>query len=231
VFVDSKQTRIHSEISSILMAKVVLITGASSGVGLTLSVLLARSVKPTYKVVATMRNLSKKENLLKAAGDTFNKTLFLKQLDVCDSKSVESVVQEILKEDGRIDVLVNNAGVGLSGPVELLTVDQAKENFETNFFGVFRTTNAVLPSMKAKESGHIVQVSSMGGVRGVPFNDVYCAAKFAVEGFSESLAPLLRCFNIKVTVIEPGPILTDFVENATKQSAGGGEVSHCTSDR
>jgi len=200
------------------MAKVALITGCSTGVGQALAVLLASSASPTYKVFATMRNLSKQGPLVEAAGQTLNKSLFIRELDVCNSNSVTSTVADIIRTEGRIDVLVNNAGVGLSGPIEAFTVEMAKDNFETNFFGVYRMTQAVMPHMKAQNSGHIIQVSTMGACRGVPFNDIYCAAKFAVEGFSESLAPMLHCFNIKMSLIEPGPILTDFVNNAMKES-------------
>jgi len=203
------------------MAKVVLVTGCSTGVGKALSVILAKSSSHSYRVYATMRNTSKQDSLVKDAGETLNKNLFIKQLDVCDCSSVEAVVGEILKTEGKIDILVNNAGVGLSGPLEGFTIKEAKDNFETNYFGVFRMIKAVLPSMKSHNSGQIINVSSMGGVRGVPFNDIYCSAKFAVEGLSESLAPALRLFNIKINLIEPGPIFTDFVQNAMKESHGG----------
>jgi len=201
--------------------RVALITGCSTGVGQALATLLATS--SNYRVYATMRNLGKQDSLVKSAGDTLNKNLFIKQLDVCDDNSVNGVVKEIIGIEGKIDILVNNAGVGLSGPIEGFTVQHAKENFETNFFGVYRMTAAVLPHMKEKRAGHIIQLSSMGGVTGVPFNDIYCASKFAVEGFSESLAPMLQCFDIKVTVVEPGPILTDFVTNTFKNSGPGAQ--------
>jgi len=191
-----------------------LITGCSTGVGLALSVLLASSSTASYTVYATMRNLAKKENLEKAAGSHLNKNLFIKELDVCSDSGVEKIVNEIISKEGRIDILVNNAGAGLSGPIENLSTDLAKENFDTNFFGVYRLTRAVIPHQKKNNSGFIVNLSSVGGIAGVPFNEVYCAAKFAVEGFSESLAPWARSFNIKVSLVEPGPILTDFVANA-----------------
>jgi len=147
-----------------------------------------------------------------------NKNLFIRQLDVCEDASVTNLVNDVIKTEGRIDILVNNAGVGLSGILETQTVAMAKENFETNFFGVYRTLQAVIPHMKLQQSGHIINVTSMGGIMGVPFNEVYCAAKFAVEGLTESLAPMLKTFNVKMTLIEPGPILTDFVANATAVS-------------
>jgi len=203
------------------MSKVVLVTGCSTGLGSSLCVMLAKSESPSYRVYATMRNLSKKDALVKAAGSLLDKNLFIRELDVCNSASVDAAVKKILKDEGKIDVLVNNAGVGISAPIEALSVEQAKDNFETNFFGVYRMIQAVLPAMKEKNTGQIINLSSMGGIRGVPFNDVYCAAKFAVEGLSESLAPALRCWNISVNLIEPGPILTDFVTNALQQSQGG----------
>jgi len=200
-------------------AKVVLITGCSSGVGKSLAVLLAKSVSPfTYKVYATMRNLSKQQPLIDAAGDSYNRTLFVKQLDVCDETSVHDAVNAIVSTEGRIDVLVNNAGQGLSGPFDSQDWATIHNCLDINFNGVIRATGAVLPFMKKQESGQIINVSSVGGINGVPFNEIYCAAKFAVEGFSESLAPVLKAFNVKVNLIEPGPILTDFVHNANQLS-------------
>jgi len=198
--------------------KVVLITGCSSGIGRSLSVALAKSASPSYKVYATMRNLSKQQPLVDAAGDTLNKNLFIKALDVSDAAQIKSVLTEILAADGRLDVLVNNAGQGFNGPIEAMTTEEANNCIDINFTGTLRATQAVLPVMKKQESGHIINVSSVGGVNGVPFNDVYCAAKFAVEGMSEALAPVLRCFNIKISVIEPGPVATDFATNLPKLS-------------
>jgi len=201
-------------------AKVVLITGCSTGVGRALSLLLSASSSPSYRVYASMRSLSEQTELVSAAGDRLNKNLFIKQLDVTDSSSVRRVIDDIVKTEGKIDVLVNNAGVGLSGIIDIQTEKEIRENFETNFFGVVFATQAVLPHMKAQNSGQIIQLSSMGGVNGVPYNDIYCASKFAVEGFSESLAPSVRNFNIKVNLVEPGPIVTDFIANALKDATG-----------
>jgi retinol dehydrogenase-8 len=201
-----------------MASKVVLITGCSTGIGRSLSILLAKSTSPSYKVYATMRNLSKQQSLLDGAGDTLNKNLFVKALDVSDGASIQSVVQDILKAEGRLDVLVNNAGQGLNGPIEVQSNDEINTCMDINFLGVVRATQAAIPIFKKQESGHIINVSSVGGVNGVPFNDVYCAAKFAVEGMSEALAPVLRSFNIKVTVIEPGPVATDFAQNLPKLS-------------
>jgi len=199
-------------------ARVVLITGCSSGVGKNLAAMLAKSVSPSYKVYATMRNLSKQQPLIDAAGDSLNRTLFVKQLDVCDEKSVRDAVNSIMSTEGRIDILVNNAGQGLAGPFESQEWSVIQNCMEINFNGVVRATSAVVPIMKKQEFGHIINISSVGGINGVPFNEIYCAAKFAVEGFSESLAPVLKAFNVKISLIEPGPILTDFAHNASQLS-------------
>jgi len=202
------------------MSRVAVITGCSTGVGLHLAKLLASSEgKHTYKVYATMRNLDKQTLLQKETANFLDKNLFIRQLDVCNDASVDALIKQVLKEQGKIDILVNNAGVGLSGIPESLPMSSVKGNFETNFFGVVRTTTAVLSNMKANNTGRIINVSSMGGVNGVPFNEYYCAAKFALEGYSESIAPLLRQFNIFITLVEPGPILTSFVSNAIANSA------------
>jgi len=186
--------------------------------GRSLAVMLAKSASPSYRVYATMRNLSKQQPLVDAAGETFNKTLFIKALDVSSDSSVQSAVDEIVASEGRLDVLVNNAGQGLSGPIEALTMEAILSTIDINFTGTVRATRAVLPIMKKQESGQIINISSVGGINGVPFNDVYCGAKFAVEGMSESLAPVLKAFNIKVNIIEPGPVATDFVNNVQQTS-------------
>ncbi|NWR81376.1 RDH8 dehydrogenase, partial [Centropus unirufus] len=145
-------------------------------------------------VIATMRDLRKKEKLEEAAGATLGKTLTIQRLDVCSDSSVEECMGSI--PGGRVDVLVNNAGVGHVGPVESISVEEMKRIFETNFFGVVRMIKAVLPDMKSRQSGHIVVISSVMGLQGIVFNDVYAASKFAVEGFCESLAVQLLQFNI-----------------------------------
>ncbi|NXF94028.1 RDH8 dehydrogenase, partial [Eubucco bourcierii] len=138
-------------------------------------------------VYATMRNLAKKEPLEEAAGCRLGKTLEIKQLDVCDEQSIKTCVNSI--PDRRIDVLGNNAGMGLIGPIECQTIDEMKTVMDTNFFGLVRLLKEILPDMKRRKSGHIVIISSVMGIQGsILFNDVYAASKFAVEGFCESLA-------------------------------------------
>ncbi|XP_048651291.1 retinol dehydrogenase 8, partial [Marmota marmota marmota] len=161
--------------------RTVLISGCSSGIGLELAVHLAHDPKQRYQVVATMRDLRKKEMLEAAAGDALGKTLTVAQLDVCNDESVAQCLSGI--QGGEVDVLVNNAGVGLVGPLEGLSIDTMKNIFDTNFLGAIRLVKAVLPGMKKRRQGHIVVVSSVMGLQGVIFNEVYSASKFAVEGF------------------------------------------------
>ncbi|XP_016103649.1 retinol dehydrogenase 8-like [Sinocyclocheilus grahami] len=188
--------------------KAVLITGCSSGIGLRIAVLLARDEQKRYHVIATMRDLRKKDRLLEAAGDTYGKTLALLSLDVCSDDSVRQCIDSV--KDRHIDILINNAGVGLLGPVESISMDEMKRVFETNFFGTVRMIKEVMPDMKKRRSGHIIVMSSVMGLQGVVFNDVYTASKFAIEGFCESMAVQLLKFNVKLSLIEPGPVHTEF---------------------
>ncbi|KAJ3600788.1 hypothetical protein NHX12_031763 [Muraenolepis orangiensis] len=175
--------------------KVVLITGCSSGIGLRIAVTLAKDEKKRYQVIATMRDLKKKEKLLEAAGEAYGRSLTLLPLDVCSDDSVSRCINAVKD--------LNNAGVGLLGPVESISIEQMKKVFETNFFGVVRMIKEVMPDMKARRSGHIL-------VMRVVFNDVYTASKFAMEGFCESMAVQLLKFNIRLSMIEPGPVHTEF---------------------
>ncbi|MCJ8748262.1 hypothetical protein PDJAM_G00163000 [Pangasius djambal] len=188
--------------------KVVLITGCSSGIGLCIATLLAKDEHQRYYVIATMRDLKKKDRLLEAVGDAYGKTLSLLTLDVCSDESVSECINSI--KGRHIDILINNAGVGLVSPVECVSMEEVRSVFETNVFGVIRMIKAVLPDMKKCRAGHIIIISSTMGLQGVVFNDVYAASKFAVEGFCESLAVQLLKFNISVSMIEPGPVHTDF---------------------
>lgn len=205
--------------------RIVLITGCSTGVGLSTALLLAKDAEKKYKVYACMRNLAKKEELIQKASGCVDKTLFVLQMDVCSETSVLAAVKQVFDKEGRIDVLVNNAGVGLLGALEYQNWETVMNTFETNVHGVIRTIRAVLPSMKKEKKGHIINVSSVGGLQGVPFNAVYCSTKFAVEGLSESLAPELAQFNINVSVIEPGPISTHFSATVASKEMSGLETS------
>ncbi|KAM8945598.1 17-beta-hydroxysteroid dehydrogenase type 1 [Pelodytes ibericus] len=191
--------------------KVVLITGCSSGIGLGLAVLLASDPCSRFKVYATMRDLSKKERLLECVRDCHIDTFEILGMDVTNQQSVEATIEKIKEQ--RVDILVCNAGVGLMGPLECHTYDTMKKIFDVNLFGTISTIQAFLPGMKQRKSGRIIVSSSVGGLQGVPFNDVYCASKFAVEGFCESLAIVLQHFNIHMSLIECGPVNTNFINN------------------
>uniref|UniRef100_A0A8C1LUB7 Retinol dehydrogenase 8b n=1 Tax=Cyprinus carpio TaxID=7962 RepID=A0A8C1LUB7_CYPCA len=194
--------------------RVVLITGCSSGIGLAIAVMLARDEMKRYYGKSRSINRSTHSSskfLLKyfeAAGDAYGKTLSLLTLDVCSDESVKQCVDSI--KDRHIDILINNAGVGLVGPVEALSLDEMKQVFETNFYGVVRMIKEVMPDMKSRRSGHIIVISSVLGLHGVAFNDVYSASKFATEGLCEGLAIQLMNFNVNVSMIEPGPVNTEF---------------------
>ncbi|XP_053320287.1 retinol dehydrogenase 8 [Spea bombifrons] len=188
--------------------KTVLVTGCSSGIGLKIAVQLAQDPQERYYVIATMRDLRKSGKLELEAGDSLNKTLVIRQLDVTHEDSVKKCLDGLPGQ--RVDILVNNAGVGQIGPIESFPMEDMRKVFETNFFGVVRLVKEVLPGMKKRGSGHIVVISSVMGLQGVIFNDIYAASKFAIEGFCESLAVQLLKFNIFVSLIEPGPVNTEF---------------------
>src|ERR671914_2809453 len=187
--------------------KVAVVTGSSTGgIGYETSLILARNGFLTY---ATMRNLNKSENI-KLVATKENLPIQIKQLDVTDDVSVTNAIQAISSEAGRIDVLVNNAGYGLNGAFEDLAIDEIKAQYETNVFGLIRTTQAVLPTMRRQKSGTIVNISSGAGRFGLPGASAYVSTKFAVEGLSESISYELEPFGIKVVLIEPGFIRTNF---------------------
>jgi NAD(P)-dependent dehydrogenase (short-subunit alcohol dehydrogenase family) len=192
------------------LTKVAIVTGSSSGIGYETSLLLARNQFATY---ATMRNLNK-SNEVRDIASKEKIPLNVIQLDVNDNTSVHDAIDTIVKENGRIDVLVNNAGYDLFGSLEELSIEEIKQQFETNFFGVIRTTKAVIPTMRKQNSGTIVNISSIGGRIGlVPFNTAYHASKFALEGLTESLRHELAEFNINIILIEPGAISSNFMDN------------------
>jgi len=192
--------------------KVAIITGRSSGVGLALTLKLAQQ---GWKVWATMRDVTKSSELMQGATTAqCQGNITVDAMDVNDDASVEASVQRMLESYGPPGVLVNNAGYSLFGTVEMVSMEQCRQQFETNFFGVVRTTKAVMPHLRQQRAGRIVNVSSVGGLMGQPFNDLYCASKFAVEGFTESQAALFRDFGIYVSLCEPGPIRSKFSANS-----------------
>src|ERR671939_440260 len=187
--------------------KVAIVTGSSTGIGYETSLALARDGFLTY---ATMRNLNKAEDI-KSAATKESLPIRIKQLDVIDDVSVKNAVEAITSETGgRIDVLVNNACYGLNGAFEDLAMDEIKAQYETNFFGLIRVTQAVLPIMRRQKSGTIVNISSGAGRFGFPSGSAYVSTKFAVEGLSESMSYELEPFGIRVVIVEPGVIRTNF---------------------
>jgi NAD(P)-dependent dehydrogenase (short-subunit alcohol dehydrogenase family) len=190
--------------------KVALVTGSSSGIGFETALLLARSGFYTY---ASMRNLEKSKNITQIANKE-KLPLQVIQLDVNDDISVIEAVDKIKSEEERINVLVNNAGYGLLGALEDLSIEEIKAQFETNFFGVVRVTQQVLPVMGKQNSGTIVNVSSIGGRMSFPALSAYHSTKFALEGLSESISYELEPFGIRVVIIEPGAIRTNIMSSS-----------------
>ncbi|MFN2434915.1 MAG: SDR family oxidoreductase [Nitrososphaeraceae archaeon] len=135
------------------------------------------------------------------------------QLDVTDNQSIKLAVKKILTDSGGIDILINNAGYGMFGPIEEITMEEVKKQFETNFFGTIRLIKSIVPIMRKQGNGIIVNISSMVGRFGVPLNSAYVSSKFALEGLSESISFELEEFGIRVIVIEPGVVQTDFFQN------------------
>jgi NAD(P)-dependent dehydrogenase (short-subunit alcohol dehydrogenase family) len=190
--------------------KTAVVTGSSSGIGFETSLLLAKNGFRTY---ATVRNPDK----AKAIRDILDKgelPIRLIELDVDSDKSVEDAVHKINDESKRIDVVVNNAGYALVGALEDLSMDEIKAQFETNVFGAIRIMKAVLPIMRKQKGGTIVNVSSMGGKVALPLCPAYHGTKFALEGLSESMRFETDSYGVKIILIEPGTIRTNFLSNA-----------------
>ncbi len=190
--------------------RVVLITGTSTGIGMHTAVLLAQKGDIVY---ASMRNVEKSESLKQLAKE-YGVKVNLLPLDVTSMESVEAAVAAVVSEQGRIDVLINNAGAGFVRTTEHASLEDIAWVNDVNYMGVVRCTKAVLPHMRERRLGHIINISSVGGLVGQPFNEFYCAAKFAVEGYTESLASYVTpSFNVKFTLVEPGGVSTEFVNN------------------
>lgn len=190
-------------------SKVVLVTGASSGIGKACAEHLHRQ---GYLVYGTSR---REPGELPACAHT------MIRMDVDDDDSVERGIRLILAREGRLDVVVNNAGIGISGAVEDTSIDEAKAQFETNFFGVLRVCRQALPVMRAQGAGRIINIGSVAGLIGVPFNGLYCASKFALEGLSEALRMEVKPHGIHVSLVEPGDIDTSMSARSleTRESA------------
>ncbi len=192
--------------------RVVLITGASAGIGLACARHLSQQ---GYRVFGTSRQPPKE-------GLPFE----MVRMDVDDEGSVRQGVEAVLDRAGRLDVVVNNAGFGMAGSIEDTSIEEAQAQLETNFFGVLRVCQAVLPAMRAQREGLIVNVSSIGGLVGLPFQALYSAAKFAVEGLTEALRMEVRSFGIRVVLIEPCDIHTQFTDRRLLTLASQGDSAY-----
>lgn len=202
------------------MSKIVVITGCSAGLGIAIAV---QAAQKGHKVYATMRD-TKKRAALDTAAAAAKVGVEVLALDVADTESVNSCLEQIFAKEGRIDVLVNNAGSGFVRSTEQASEADIAWIMDVNFMGVVRTTKAVIGHMREARCGHIINISSVGGLVGQPFNEVYCASKFAVEGYTESLACYVTPnFGINFTAVEPGGIRSEFVNAAMAhvQSTGG----------
>lgn len=197
------------------MKKNILITGTSTGLGLESAVLFAKN---GFKVYASMRNLKKADALNQRIAEE-NLDIEILQLDVMDNVSIETAVNAIIAKEGKIDILLNNAGAGFAKTLEQASYQEIDWVTDVNYTGVIRTTKAVLPYMREAKSGHIINVTSVGGLVGQPFNELYCGAKFAVEGFTEALATYVSApFGIHFSLIEPGGMATEFMTNAVAKT-------------
>jgi NAD(P)-dependent dehydrogenase (short-subunit alcohol dehydrogenase family) len=202
-----------------MSAKVVLVTGASSGIGAACAEMLA---KRGFRVYGCSRHPDFKPSGYQAL-----------RMDVTDDQSVDQAVAQVIREAGSIDALVNNAGCGLAGAAEDTASAEAHHQMDVNFMGPFRVARAVLPGMRQCRSGVIVNVSSLGGLFGLPFQSFYSASKFALEGWTESLRFEVRPFGIRVVLIEPGDVKTGFTGNrvlagrATGSSAYHDRFARC----
>ena len=182
-----------------MQSQIILITGASSGFGKFTAQMLSEQGHIVY---GTSRKPSENMNNVK-----------MLVVDVTSPLSIRQAVGQIISEQGRIDVLINNAGIGIGGALELATEDEVNKQMNTNFFGVVNMCREVLPLMRKARKGKIINISSIGGVMGIPYQGFYSASKFAVEGYSEALALEVHSFHIKVCLVEPGDFNTGFTDN------------------
>jgi NAD(P)-dependent dehydrogenase (short-subunit alcohol dehydrogenase family) len=192
--------------------RVVLVTGASTGIGHACATHLAAQ---GFRVYGTSRR----------PNAALQGAVTMLAADVTDDRSVEQAVAAVLDREHRLDILVNNAGMGIAGPVEDTSIEQAKSQLEVNFFGAFRVCRAVLPQMRSQRSGYIVNIGSIGGLVAIPYQAMYSASKFALEGFSESLRMEVRPFGIRVVIIEPGDHKTALTENRRLEALPGSPYS------
>ncbi|ASK29230.1 short-chain dehydrogenase/reductase [Chryseobacterium sp. T16E-39] len=192
------------------MNKTVLITGASSGIGKATALYFAKN---KWNVIATMRNPEKEKELNQY------ENVLVTELEVTDNDSIQKAIHHGIEQFGKIDAVINNAGYGQQGIFEAVTPEKIRAQFDVNVFGVMNVTRAILPHFRANNSGTVLNITSGAGRVTTPLLSVYSASKFAIEGFSESLAFELNSQNIKVKIVEPGYIATSFYERANQEFA------------
>ncbi len=200
--------------SAVVVSRVVLVTGCSSGIGLAAAVHFARN---GCTVAATMRSLERC-GALRSALDGAGADADIRQLDVDSDASVAAAVAGVVADHGPIDIVISNAGVGVAGTTEELSLDDFRASIETNVFGPVRLLHAVLPAMRERGAGRFIALSSISGSLGLPFNDAYCASKHALEGLLESLFPVAARLGVYVSIVQPGPVTGEFATNSTRPS-------------
>jgi NAD(P)-dependent dehydrogenase (short-subunit alcohol dehydrogenase family) len=209
--------------------KLAVITGSSSGIGLLTAIEFAQH---GYQVVATMRDLARSDRLESAAAEAaVSDRLELRRLDITHFDTLVPTVESIVRDHGRIDVLVNNAGFSVAGFGEDLSLDDYRHQFETNFFATVAMSKAVLPVMRRQRAGHIIQVASVAGRVGTPLLSAYCSSKHALEGFSESLRIETHSLGIRVVLVEPGAFDTDIWTRNVTIGAGALDPDSPNKDR
>jgi short-subunit dehydrogenase len=198
-----------------LSEQVILITGASSGIGAALAKLLAERYLGG-RLILTARSAEKLEEVATYCRKQGAEVLVF-PADITKAEQVDALIAATLDQFGRVDVLVNNAGYGQMGPVELIPVEAIRQQFNVNLIGPITVTRAIIPTMRDQGGGRIINVSSLGGRLAFPFGGLYSASKFALEGLSDAWRMELKPFNINVSVVEPGPVKTNFVQVAQEQ--------------
>lgn len=198
-----------------LEQQVILITGASTGIGAGIATVLA-SRFPGIRLVVAARSVDKLENIATTCQKAGAEVCVI-PTDMTQTDQVSALAERTLQTFGRIDVLINNAGYGQMGPVELIPIEAVRQQFEVNVIGATQLIQAVIPVMRQQGGGRIINISSLGGQVAFPLGGIYSASKFALEGLSDALRMELDPFNIKVSVVEPGPVETDFFEVANRQ--------------
>lgn len=195
--------------------QVILITGASAGIGAALPVLLAKQY-PKIRLVLAARSVDK----LEAVAETCRRAeaeVYVVPTDMAQTEQVKALAAAALQKYGQVDALVNNAGYGQMGPIELIPPEAVRQQFDVNLLGTITLTQALIPVMRQQGGGRIINVSSLGGRVAFPLGGLYSASKFGLEGLSDALRMELEPFNIRVSVVEPGPVMTEFFTTASQQ--------------